>query len=117
MGRFTSYAGPIIFLSKFIWNFNRFILVSAGYLKIPYRKVFWFSLGAAFAWPLAYMSVGYVFADQLDIFKQRIETVAVAIAGIIVLVVLFEIYIRKFIVRTFFSNGSGTSTEKESSGD
>jgi membrane protein DedA with SNARE-associated domain len=114
MERFKPYTGPIVFLSKFIWNFNRIILVSVGYLGIPYRKIFKFSLGAAVVWPLAYMSIGYVFADKIDIFRQRIETAAIALAVVIGLVVLFELYVRKFVMRAFFSNGDGdVGTDKK----
>lgn len=104
MERFRTYVIPIVFFSKFIWNFNRIILVSTGYLKIPYKKIFLSSFGSACVWPLAYMSIGYVFADQLDIFRQRIETVILAITGVILFIIVFELYIRKFIMKLFFNN-------------
>jgi membrane protein DedA with SNARE-associated domain len=105
MERIKPAAGLFIVLSKFAWNFNRIILVSMGYVKVPFKKLIKYSSFTAVIWPVLYMSVGYVFADQTDIFKQRIEVVGALMVGILALVALFENSIRKGFTR-IMKNGS-----------
>ncbi|MCL5011905.1 MAG: hypothetical protein M1320_00565 [Patescibacteria group bacterium] len=109
MERYRSFVGIFIVLSKFAWNFNRIVLVSVGYIKIPLKRVMKYSFITALLWPSLYMTIGYIFADQLDIFRQRIEIVALAVVGIIVLLMLFERFIRK-IVDKAFTNGDESQT-------
>lgn len=111
MDRIRPVAGAFIMLSKFAWNFNRIILVSMGYVKIPLKKLLKFSSITAIIWPVLYMSVGNVFADQTGIFKQRIEIVGLLVAGILVLVALFEVSIRKAFTKLLNSNNSHNATD------
>jgi membrane protein DedA with SNARE-associated domain len=111
MERMRKWAGLYVVFSKFAWNFNRVVLVGLGYIGIPLRRVVKFSLISAIMWPLLYMSIGFVFADQTELFKQRIEVVGLIIAGIIVLIILFELYIRKMVMKVFFSNNSSSQAD------
>ncbi len=96
--------GIYIVLSKFVWNFNRVILVSSGYLGLQAKKLFKLSLLSGFLWSLIFMSIGYVFADQTDIFKHRIETAGLFIGLAIVIMIVFENYLRKILKRYVFGN-------------
>jgi len=97
MERYRQFTGVFIILSKFAWNFNRIILISLGYIKTPFRKILRYSAITALLWPSLYMTIGYIFADQLDIFKQRLEIVALGIVGVLVFIMVFERYIRKLV--------------------
>lgn len=115
MNRYKQFTGMFIILSKFAWNFNRIILVSVGYTKTPLRKVLKFSAITALLWPSLYMTVGYIFADQTDLFRQRLEIVALVVVGIIILIMLFERYIRNFInhilITKINENDTDTTTD------
>jgi membrane protein DedA with SNARE-associated domain len=118
MDRYKQFTGMFIILSKFAWNFNRIILVSVGYIKIPFRKVLKFSAITALLWPSLYMTVGYIFADQTDLFKQRLEVIALIVVGIIILLMVFERYIRRFVDHILTSkmtaeNDCSEKTEQE----
>lgn len=106
--RIRPYAGIFIIFSKFAWNFNRIVLVSAGYINIPLKKIMKYSVVTAFLWPSLYMTIGFIFADQTDIFKQGLTTVGLLVVGILVFLILFELYIKKLVTRLFFS----TTVEK-----
>ncbi len=104
--RMKRWSGAYIIFSKFAWNFNRFILVGLGYVGVPLKKVLKYSPIAAILWPILYMSLGFVFADQTDIFKQRIGTVGLFVGGMIAFVIVFEIFIRKVVMKVFFNDNS-----------
>ena len=109
MERYRPFAGLIIIFSKFAWNFNRIILISTGYVKIPLKKVMKYSLVTALLWPSLYMGIGYIFADETDIFKQRLEVVALGIAGVFIVLMIFERYIRKLVDKMFSAKLNGTN--------
>lgn len=109
MERYRPFAGLVIVFSKFAWNFNRIILISTGYVKIPLKKVMKYSFLTALLWPSLYMSIGYMFADQTDIFKQRLEVIALGVAGILILLMVFERYIRKIVDKIFFAKTNGVN--------
>jgi len=103
--------GIYIFLSKFAWNFNRVVVVSSGYIGVPIKKFIRYSTLSACLWSITYMSLGYVFADQTKIFKQKIGMAGALIVGFIIAMILFEIYIKKILKKYFFgANGFFTST-------
>ncbi len=104
--RMSKYAGLFIIFSKFAWNFNRIVIVAFGYIALPLKKLLRYSIVSATLWPLSYMSIGYIFAEETDIFRQRIEVVGLLVLGIILLIVLFEMYIKKIVFR-FFNNNKG----------
>ena len=114
MKRMERFAGIFIVFSKFAWNFNRVILVSIGYIKISLQRLMRYSLIAAIAWPLLYLSIGYVFADQTQLFRHGLERVGIFIAGVIVLIILFQLYIKKIITKVFYSfNGTSASNDQQ----
>lgn len=98
-------AGIYVFISKFVWNFNRIILISAGYAGITYKRFIKFSIVSGILWSFAYTSIGFVFADQTDLFKQRLEVVGLLLVGIIALIVIFEVRLKK-LVQKYLYNGS-----------
>lgn len=113
MERVRKYAGMYVVFSKFAWNFNRVVLVSLGYIGVPLKKVMRYAVIPAIAWPLMYMSIGFVFADQTHIFRQRIEIVGLCIAALIVFLIFFESYIRKLVVKIFLKSEAGDIKELE----
>ena len=119
MGRFLDKIKPSIgiyvILSKFAWNFNRIVIVSSGYIGTPIKKFLKYSLLSSFLWSITYMSLGYVFADQTDIFKQRLEVAGIIIVSIIVVMAIFEIYIKKTLKKYFFENNWSQNSSSENS--
>ncbi len=111
MERYRPFAGLVVVFSKFAWNFNRIILISTGYVKIPLKKVMRYSFITALLWPSLYMSIGYMFADQTNIFKQRLEVIALGVAGILILLMVFERYIRKIVDKIFSAKLNGGTGE------
>jgi membrane protein DedA with SNARE-associated domain len=109
--------GVYVLLSKFAWNFNRVVIVSSGYIGTPIKKFLKYSCLSAFLWSITYMSLGYVFADQTDIFKQKAEVAGILIAAVIIVIAIFEIYIKKTLKKYFFENNEnyGSATEKSDS--
>jgi len=105
--KMKSMAGIYIFTSKFAWNFNRVVLVACGYVGIEFKKFIKVSIPVAFVWPLVLLSLGYVFADQTDIFKQRLEYAGLFVAGFFVFFALFEIYLKKYILKLFIKTPEG----------
>ncbi|OGM92629.1 hypothetical protein A2372_04280 [Candidatus Wolfebacteria bacterium RIFOXYB1_FULL_54_12] len=69
--------GLYIFMSKFAWGMNRFMLMSSGYFKTPFKKLIKYSIPAAFIWTTTFVSVGYVFAERAELWKKDIKTVAI----------------------------------------
>lgn len=108
--KMSKHAGLFIIFSKFAWNFNRIVIVALGYISTPLKKLVRYSLVSSMLWPLSYMSIGYIFAEETDIFRQRIEIVGLLVLGIIVLIILFEMYIKKIVFKFFGSDkGIGDS--------
>lgn len=106
--------GIYVLLSKFAWNFNRAVIVSSGYVGMPIKKFVKYSALSACLWSITYMSLGYVFADQTDIFKQKIGVASALIVSVIIAMALFEIYIKKILKKYFFgANGFFTSTQQK----
>jgi len=102
--------GPFVFFSKFIWNFNRLVLVSVGYMKVRWRDVAIHSILASFSWSLVLVSLGYVFADKTALLRQRIEHASLIVVGVIVVIVIFQSYTRK-ILKKYFLNGEKTQND------
>jgi membrane protein DedA with SNARE-associated domain len=96
--------GIYIILSKFAWNFNRIVIVSSGYISTPIKKFLKYSCLSSFLWSVTYLSLGYVFADQTNIFKQRMEVAGILIIAVIVVIAMFEIYIKRALKKYFFEN-------------
>lgn len=91
--------GPLIVVSKFVWNFNRAILVSAGYSKMKFKSFILYSLPADALWAITFSSIGYVFADQTNIFKQKIEYIGLILIALVVGVILFQLYFKSLLLK------------------
>ncbi len=87
--------GFFIFFSKFVWNLNRITLVSAGYLKTSFKDFIKYSFSASLIWPLVLLSLGYVFADQTEVFKQKFETASLIIFLLIVSFAAVQLWLKK----------------------
>ena len=104
LDRIKPTIGIYVLLSKFAWNFSRIIIVSSGYVGMHFKKFIKYSATSAILWTITYMSIGYVFADQTNIFRQKIGVAGALMAGIVLIMALFEIYIKKILKRYFFQN-------------
>lgn len=107
--------GIYVLLSKFAWNFSRIIIISSGYIGMRFKKFLKYSVTSVCLWTIAYMSIGYVFADQTNIFRQKIGVAGILVAGVIIIMALFEIYIKKILKKYFFQyyNNSSTGNDRE----
>lgn len=108
LGNFLSYARPhigiYIFFSKFLWNFNRLVLVSAGYMGAKRRRLMRASIPASFLWALVFTSLGYVFADQTNLLEQRLSVALPLITGVIMVIVVLNWYVRRLARKYFFTH-------------
>jgi len=97
-------SGFWIFISKFVWNLNRVVLVCAGYSKISLKKLLKYSASAAVVWSTLLISLGYIFAHQTDILKHDLKRAALFLTLLIIGVIFFEYALKK--VFNALSNGN-----------
>lgn len=102
---FKKREGLYLFVSKFAWNMNRFTLISSGYLKTPFKKIFQYSFSAAFIWAITFVSIGYIFAEQTDILKKDLKVVAIFITIFLIAVIFIERYLQKLFKKESKING------------
>ena len=102
LDKIKSNIGIYIILSKFAWNFNRVVIVSSGYLMIPIKKFLKYSVPSAFLWVVSLTSLGYAFADQTRIFHKRIGEAAFLVVLVVVIMIVFEIYLKEILRKYFF---------------
>ena len=79
-----------IFVSKFAWNLNRFVLIASGYVKTPLKKFIRYSLPAGFIWTTTFISLGFVFAQKTEILKKDLKTVAVLLTIFLLAIIVLE---------------------------
>jgi membrane protein DedA with SNARE-associated domain len=91
-----------VFASKFTWHFNRVVLVSAGYAKFPYKKFLTAALPAAFLWVPISLGIGYFFADQTQLFHQRIEVAGIIVGLGLIIIISIQLFFSR-IVRSVLS--------------
>lgn len=103
-----TYFGIYVFISKFIWNFNRITVISAGYSGMKYKKFMKISITSSILWILSLLSIGYVFADQTNIFKQKLWIVGVSFAGVFICIILIE-DILKHTIEKYMNLNNGNS--------
>ena len=87
--------GLYIFVSKFAWNLNRIILMANGYLKTSFNKLIRYTLPAAFIWTVTFVSLGFVFANKIDILKKDVKTVAILFMAFLLGVIFLENIIQR----------------------
>lgn len=98
--------GFYVFSSKFAWNLNRVVLVSLGYLGIPFKNLFRASVASAFLWALTFISLGFIFAEQTDLLKKDLKIGAVFITIFFIAVVAVEQILQKY-----FRNRNGINQQ------
>jgi membrane protein DedA with SNARE-associated domain len=79
-----------IFVSKFAWNLNRFVLIASGYIGTPFKKFIRYSLPAGFIWAITFISLGFIFAQKTEILKKDLKTVAVSLTIFLLAVIVLE---------------------------
>ncbi|MEK7555386.1 MAG: hypothetical protein AAB516_01030 [Patescibacteria group bacterium] len=87
--------GLYIFISKFVWNLNRVVLVASGYMKTPFKKLLSYSVPASLIWSITFVSLGYIFAHKTNILHQDIKTAAIFISVFILVIIVFEDALRR----------------------
>ncbi len=111
--KIKSREGLYIFASKFAWNTNRFVLLSSGYMKTPFKRLLRNSIPAALIWTIAFVSLGFVFADQAGILKKDLKKVAIFITILLIAVILLENVFRKIIAKSgaFYKKYNGNKED------
>lgn len=99
--------GFYVFVSKFIWNTNRFVLISLGYLNTPLEKFLKYSLAAAFFWPLTLISLGFMFAEQTELLRQNLKIATVSVIIFVAAIMILGEISRRFF-RTLINNHADT---------
>ncbi len=111
--RIRPSVGFFIFFSKFAYGLNRVVLAAAGYLNVRLKKMLRYSIPAAIIWVILLTSLGYVFADRAQLFRKRIEHWGGFLIIALVVVVLFELYIKHVIANYLVDLKNGGAEEKK----
>ena len=88
--RFEKRSGLYIFISKFAWSMNRFVLLASGYFKTPIKKLLNYSIPVAVIWTTTFISLGYIFADKTAILKKDLKLFAISIAIFLIAIIIIE---------------------------
>ncbi len=101
--------GLFIFLSKFMYCMNHISVVAAGAVKFNFGKYIRIQLFVSAAWTLAFVSLGYFFADNLTVLKHDVTLFTIVLllvfAAFIALDKLIERLLEKKIIK--INNGNG----------
>ena len=109
--------GLFVFFSKFAYGFNRITLATTGYLNIRLKKILHYSIPAAIIWVTLLVSLGYAFTDRARFFRRHIERWGAFMFAALVMVVVFELYIKHVIVRHIANTKGGRAKTKGGEGD
>lgn len=86
-----------VFISKFGFSINRFVLIASGYLKMPFKKLISNSIPADFIWTILFISLGFMFAEGTAILKKDLKIFAILITIFLVAVIFIEKWIQRVI--------------------
>ncbi len=89
--------GFYIFISKFAWTLNKIILIAIGYIKVPIKRLLYFSIPAGFIWVITFVLIGNIFASETNILRKDLRTAGLFLSGLIIIVFIFENILRKII--------------------
>lgn len=87
--------GIYIFVSKFAWGMNRFVLIASGYYHTKFRRFLSYSAAAAFLWVVTFVSLGYMFAEKTQLLRKDMRSIAIVIAILFLGVISIEMVITK----------------------
>lgn len=96
---FRDRNGFYIFISKFAWGLTRLVLVASGYMKVPIRNVWRYTIPAGFLWTISLISLGYVFASETNLLRKDIRTATLLVTGFVLGILALEYIIRKSLKR------------------
>lgn len=105
--KFKKREGFFIFASKFAWNLNRVVLISLGYLGTSSKKIIKYSVIAAILWSIAFISLGYIFAEQTDLLKQDLKKMALSVTFLLIAVIAIESIFQKIFKKESVINNNG----------
>ncbi|MBU1131161.1 DedA family protein [Patescibacteria group bacterium] len=87
---FDKHDGKVIFLSKFIYGLGRNILIVAGLLGRPYKKLFKYDLGGCFASMAIFLSIGYFLGHGYLWLNNLTKGIGLIAVAVILLVIILE---------------------------
>ena len=90
LGSFKKRSGAYIFISKFAWSMNRFVLLTAGYFKTPLKKLLTYSIPVAIIWTTTLLSVGYIFAEKTALLRKDLKIFMISIAIFLIAIIIIE---------------------------
>ncbi len=91
LGRSTDFAGKrvdahvqertlrTLFISKFIYGIHHFLLVRAGRLRVPARRIFRDDLLASLLWMAVVLSLGFLAGASLDKLRHRFHFIELSL--------------------------------------
>lgn len=103
-------SGTWLFFSKFAWNLNRLILISSGCLKTTYKQLMRYSVPAALLWSFTFISLGYFFADQLEILKKDVKMALIFFTLFLATLIILEKWLQK---KVFSGVKNGNNSKPE----
>lgn len=115
LGKMKNSFGIYIFISKFIWNFNRLTVISTGYAGMKFRNFIKASFVASTIWSISLLSIGYAFAEHTKLLKQEAWLMGILLISIFILITLLEFLLRIVINKYMEINGNGNINEKQKS--
>ena len=99
LASFGERNGFYIFISKFSWGLTRLVLVASGYMKMPIRNVWKYTIPAGFIWTISLISLGYAFASETNLLRKDIKTATLLVTAFVLAILALEYIIRKSIKR------------------
>lgn len=100
-------SGLFIFVSKFMYNLNHVSLVAAGAIKFNFRRFLKFQIFVSIGWVLAFISLGFFFANNLAGLQHDVKVFAIVMVLVFVGFILIERFIEKLIESRVMKNGNG----------
>lgn len=97
LNHFKKFNAPYIFISKFGYSINRFMLAAGGYFNVPFKKLIKYSIPADFIWVMVFLSLGYLFAGGTAILKKDLKLFAVFVTIFLLVVIVAENLVQKAI--------------------
>lgn len=91
---YVSYGGKAIFLARFVPIIRTFAPFVAGIGRMNYAKFAMYNVIGGIVWVVTFLMLGY-FCGNIPIVKKNFEIVVLAIVGISVLPIFWEMYMAR----------------------
>ena len=92
------HTAKTMFFTKVAYGLSTPLLVSGGFVRVPFSKFFLYSLGMSFLQYAVFLSLGYYFSNSFQLVSKSFERIQIFIAAVVIVAAayyIFTIYMRK----------------------